>query len=263
MSFANSQGINIYYEVEGQGPPILLAHGMSGNTTYWRGYGYVDHLQEDYTVILYDARGHGQSDKPHEAAAYDHRLMTGDALAVLGALGISKTNCWGYSMGGYTGFALAKNHPEKLISFIGGGTDPAYVPTENAEPSPLLAIFQRGVTEGVDGVVEAMRSAFGSITPAYEVRLRSLDPQAMVAYLEGARTMPSFRNMLSKLDTPCLLYAGELDDGCHEGSELAAQQMPDARYFCLPGLNHASASGAIDLIMPQVLSFLSDINKNA
>ena len=54
--------------------------------------------------------------------------------------------------------------------------------------SPLLAILQRGVTESTDAMVEAMQAWAGSVTPKYEERLRSLDPQAMVAYLDPARS---------------------------------------------------------------------------
>jgi pimeloyl-ACP methyl ester carboxylesterase len=76
--------------VEGEGPSIVLAHGISGNTTFWRGFGYLDQLRDEFRVILFDARGHGKSDKPYEAAAYDHRLMAGDVLAVLDAAAIDK-----------------------------------------------------------------------------------------------------------------------------------------------------------------------------
>ena len=54
MPYATNGQIKIYYETEGQGPPILLAHGSTGSTSFWRGYGYVDQLKHRFTVILYD-----------------------------------------------------------------------------------------------------------------------------------------------------------------------------------------------------------------
>jgi pimeloyl-ACP methyl ester carboxylesterase len=183
MPFASNQGTKIYYEVVGQGPPIVLAHGLTGNITFWTGYGYVDHLKAKYTVILFDARGHGKSDKPHEVERYDYRLMVGDVIAILDTLGITKTNYWGYSMGGLIGFGLAKHFPERLLSLVIGGSDP-YANPNKGEPGSLLKIFRRGVQAGVDAVVEGIRTWAGSITPQYEERLRGLDPQAMVAYLE-------------------------------------------------------------------------------
>jgi len=257
MPLADHQGVRIYHEVEGEGPPIVLAHGLTGNTTFWRGYGYVDQLMDEFSVVLFDTRGHGNSDKPHKVAAYDYRLMVGDVLAVLDALGIDKAHYWGYSMGGTIGLGLAAHHPERLISLIAGGTDLCYAPDESDEPSPLLEIFQRGVTKGADAVVEGMRAWAGSITPQYEERLRGLDPRAMVAYLDPTRLRPSFIDALPQMNLPCLLYAGEQDGDAHQNGPAAAQQMPDARFVSLPGLNDVGASAAVDLIMPHVLSFLA------
>lgn len=257
MPYVNNHETQIFFEVEGQGPPIVLAHGLTGDITFWRGYGYVDQLKDSFTVILFDARGHGQSDKPHEAAAYDYQLMGGDVLAILDALEINQANYWGYSMGGFIGLGLAKHHPERLISLISGGADPYYSAVENGEPTPLMKIFRRGVTEGTDAVVDGMRSLFGSITPQYEARLRGLDPEAMAAYLENApHNRPNFRDAIPHMNMPCLLYAGEHDEGCYENSKVAVQQMSNAQFFFLPNLGHVGASGAIELIMPQVQSFL-------
>ncbi len=257
MPFADHQGVRIYYEVEGEGPPIVLAHGWTGDTTFWRGYGYVEPLKDEFRVILFDARGHGKSDKPHEPAAYDLRLMTGDVLAVLDTLGIGRAHFWGYSMGGAIGFGLAQQFPERLISLIAGGIDPLYSPGESVKPSPFLGIFRRGVTEGADAVVEGMRAWAGSLNPQWEERLRGLDPQAMVAYLDPARPRARFVNGLPQMDLPCLLYAGERDGDAHRNGPAAAQQMPDARFASLPGLDHVGASAAADLILPRVLAFLA------
>ena len=156
MPYATNGQIKIYYETEGQGPPILLAHGSTGSTSFWRGYGYVDQLKRRFTVILYDARGHGRSDKPHDAASYGHQLMAGDGLAVLDALSIDRSHFWGYSMGGYTGFELARLAPDRLLSLIAGGTGPYDAPGESEKPNLVLQVFQRGVLEGPDAMVAGM-----------------------------------------------------------------------------------------------------------
>lgn len=262
MPFANNQGTNIYYEVEGQGPPIILAHGATGNISFWTGYGYVDRLKDKYSVILFDARGHGKSDKPHETEHYDYRLMVGDVIAVLDALGVAKTHYWGYSMGGYTGLGMAKHFPERLFSLVVGGTA-AYGPSGKAdEPDQLLKIFQRGAQEGVETVVEGMRAFAGSITPQYEQRLRDLDLKAMVAVWEYFQYQePSLENDVLKIELPCLFYAGDADEGPHRFGQEMAPQMLNARFFSLPGLNHVGASDATEQIVPQVLSFLAGLEE--
>ena len=91
MPYVNNHGVQVYYEVEGQGPPIILAHGAAGDISYWRGYGYVDPLIDDYRVILFDARGHGKSDKPGTVEAYLPEKMVEDALLILDTLKIDAT----------------------------------------------------------------------------------------------------------------------------------------------------------------------------
>ena len=62
--YADNNGVRIYYEVEGEGPPLVLVPWATGSTEDWRMFGYVNALKDDYQLILVDMRGHGQSDKP-------------------------------------------------------------------------------------------------------------------------------------------------------------------------------------------------------
>jgi pimeloyl-ACP methyl ester carboxylesterase len=81
MPYVNNQGVRIHYEVEGQGPPLVLLPGFTRDLKTWRLYGYVTALKGDYQLILLDARGHGDSEKPHDPQAYNLELMTSDVEA--------------------------------------------------------------------------------------------------------------------------------------------------------------------------------------
>src|SRR3954447_26749762 len=70
MPYASNDGVRIYYEREGSGPPLVLHHGFTRSLEGWRDNGYADVLNTEYELILMDARGHGRSDKPHDPAAY-------------------------------------------------------------------------------------------------------------------------------------------------------------------------------------------------
>ena len=85
MPYADSNGVRIYYEVEGKpdGPPLVVQHGLTGYLESWRERGYADVLGADYRLILIDARGHGRSDKPHEPEAYVRELRSAMALATI------------------------------------------------------------------------------------------------------------------------------------------------------------------------------------
>jgi pimeloyl-ACP methyl ester carboxylesterase len=81
-----NQGVRIYYEVEGQGPPLVLMHGTGTSRKLWRAFGsralgYVKELRTDYQLIVVDARGHGDSEKPYDIQSYSPEFMTGDIVA--------------------------------------------------------------------------------------------------------------------------------------------------------------------------------------
>ena len=71
MPYATNQGVRIHYHVEGSGPTVILQHGQSDNLRNWYEAGYIDALKGDFQVVAVDARGHGDSDKPHNWEAYD------------------------------------------------------------------------------------------------------------------------------------------------------------------------------------------------
>ena len=124
MPYADNEGIRIHYAVEGKGPALVLLHGFTTSSKYWRDQGYVEALKDDHTLVLINARGHGASDKPHTSEAYSGALSAGDVVVVLDALGIEKAHYWGYSMDGQIGFHLAKHALSRFHSLVLGGASP-------------------------------------------------------------------------------------------------------------------------------------------
>jgi len=81
MPKINRDGVGIYYEVHGDGPPLLLTHGYSSTSAMW--HGQVDALARDHKLLLWDMRGHGQSDYPDDPKAYNEAHTVGDMAAIL------------------------------------------------------------------------------------------------------------------------------------------------------------------------------------
>lgn len=122
MPYINNNGIKIYYETEGEGPPIVMIHGFAANIEQnWKQTNWIHTLKENYQLILIDCRGHGKSDKPHEESYYGYQKMTKDIIEIMEHLSIEKANFFGYSMGAYMTFQLLLHKPELLISAILGG----------------------------------------------------------------------------------------------------------------------------------------------
>ena len=85
MPKIDRDGVKIYYEVHGDGPPLILTHGYSSTSAMWNGQ--VTALSRNHKLVLWDMRGHGQSDYPDDPAAYSEALTVGDIVALLDVVG--------------------------------------------------------------------------------------------------------------------------------------------------------------------------------
>ena len=149
MPYADNQGIRIHYQIEGEGPPLVLQHGFTQSVRDWYLAGYVDALKPAYQLILIDARGHGGSEKPHDRAAYTWPIPVYDVLAVLDHLHLPCVHFWGYSMGGEIAYGLAKYAPERVGALLIGGSHPyastwgtAFRDVDGTDPAAFLATFE-------------------------------------------------------------------------------------------------------------------------
>ena len=119
----------IYYEIDGSGPPLLLGHGLTETRSIWQDLGYVDLLEDRFTVLRADARGHGQSFRPAGSRNYSLRGFVEDITDLLDHLGIAAVHYLGYSMGGRIGYACLLYAPERLRTALIGGSSPFDRPT--------------------------------------------------------------------------------------------------------------------------------------
>jgi pimeloyl-ACP methyl ester carboxylesterase len=249
MPYANNQGVNIYYESEGTGSPLVLHHGTLGNGQDWKNFGYTSVLASDHQLILIDARGHGKSDKPHNPSAYDLSLRVADVTAVLDDLKINRANYFGYSMGGWIGFGLAKYAPGRLHSLILGGSHPyaedmqAFRDLMPREPSAFIALAEK---------------VFGPhMTPAIRADLIANDLDALLALTQD-RT--SLADVLPTLSMPCLLFSGESDPRLPQVQK-CLQGLANGTFFSLPACDHVAAIARSDLVLPHVIAFLAKIRQ--
>lgn len=248
MPYADSDGVRINYRIEGAGPPLVLVHGFTETLESWYELGFVAALASDYRLILIDIRGHGASGKPHDPGAYVLERRVGDVTAVLDALALRKAHFWGYSMGGWIGFGMARYAPRRVDRLVIGGMHP-YARDLDA----FRKLCRTGLEEGGEAFVTAVERDLGEpIWPGYKARQRAAD---FVAYLAMSQDSPSLEEILPAIEIPCCLYAGE-NDPRYAAAERAARAIPRAVFFGLPGLGHLGAQARNDLVLPQVRQFL-------
>lgn len=245
MPYADTIGAKIYYEEEGNGPPLVLLHGLTSNShAAWRDTGYVETLKSDYRLILIDARGHGKSDKPHNRASYVWPTPVNDVVAVLDKLAIPQAHILGYSMGGELGYGLAKYMPDRVATLLIGG-----MPAQEND----FTMF-----EGVDGSdPEAFFSAFETklgvkFPPEAKQRIGENDLQALAAF---AQTRPGLEDTLPQITVPCLLFVGE-SDPWYSLVRDNANQIANVTFVSFPGLGHPEVMRHPELVLPEVINFL-------
>ena len=123
MPHVNTNGVQIGYDVYGQGEPLVLIHGWSCEGRYWREFGYLPKLSDDFKVIVPDLRGHGSSETPR-SRDFSDAAFASDVIAVLDDAGIDSAHVFGYSLGGWVVFELAANHRPRIRTAIIGGAHP-------------------------------------------------------------------------------------------------------------------------------------------
>ncbi|MFX1484378.1 MAG: alpha/beta fold hydrolase [Promethearchaeota archaeon] len=114
MPVSKLNGVEIYYEIHGEGDPVIFGNGVFSNTLGW--VYQVPEFSKEYQVILYDMRGQGQSEKPEEPYTFD--LHAEDQKALLEDLGISKVHHVGISYGAELGLVFALKYPEMVKSLV-------------------------------------------------------------------------------------------------------------------------------------------------
>src|SRR3569623_3585998 len=158
MPKIDRDGVGIYYEVHGDGPPLLLTHGYSSTSAMW--HGQVDALAKEHKLILWDMRGHGQSDYPDDPAAYSEALTVGDMAAILDAVGARRAIIGGLSLGGYMSLAFYRAHPERARALLINATGPGFKKdaTREAWNARARATADKLDREGLDVLKAATRA---------------------------------------------------------------------------------------------------------
>jgi pimeloyl-ACP methyl ester carboxylesterase len=223
MPFANNQGVRIHYETIGSGGhALVLHHATFGSGADFADLGYVDTLKDDRQLIVLDARGHGESDKPHDPTAYELALRTLDVLTVLDDLSIHRSDYFGYSLGGWIGYGLAKRAPNRFNSFILGGAHPY---AEN------MRYFRNLMPRDPSKFAAVMDQLFGGrLPPEMLSRFLANDPDALQALTQDREPNA---DVLPPMTMPCLLFVGELDPRLAKVTECASE-LPNATLFTLP-----------------------------
>jgi pimeloyl-ACP methyl ester carboxylesterase len=226
--------VEIAFLDEGEGEPIVLVHGFaSTKEVNWIFPGWVTTLtRAGRRVIALDNRGHGESTKLYDPAAYHSSLMAEDVRALLDHLGLGRADVMGYSMGARITAFLALAHPERVHSAVLGGLGIRLVDGVGL-PDTVAQELEAPTLADVSDPVGYMFRAFAEQTRS--------DLRALAACMRGSRQTLS-RSEVGRIAVPVLVAVGSKDPIAGSPEQLAAL-IPGAQALSIPGRDHMLAVG--------------------
>jgi pimeloyl-ACP methyl ester carboxylesterase len=237
--YAPVNGIQLYYAIYGDGPPLIMLHGGLANSEYFANQ--IPVFAEDYTVIVMDSRGHGRSSR--DAQPYSYSLMASDVAALMDYLKIPKASVVGWSDGGIIGLEMAMNYPDrvdKLFAFAANTNVAGLKPNIDKDP-----VFSKYIERAGKDYARLSK------TPAeYETFVNQIS--RMWA------TQPDYKpEQLAKIKARVAISDGEYDEAIRpEHSVEMAKAVPGAKLVILPGVSHFAFLQDPQLFNRAVLGFL-------
>ncbi|MFN8380601.1 MAG: alpha/beta fold hydrolase [Anaerolineales bacterium] len=248
MPRAQSNGIELYYEIHGAGQPLVLISGLG--YSLWQWHKMVPFLAEHFQVITFDNRGVGQSDKP--AGPYTAQMLAADTAGLLDSLRIEKAVIAGHSMGGFVAQAMALDFPQKVEKLILCSTNfggSHHIPVTPEAMKVLTDVTSDALTRFKNGLAVSTAPDWSEKNPEMIeewVKWRVANPidpapyQAQLAIGLGLLTeAAAFENKLSRLNVPTLILFGAHDKVVPpENASLLAQKISGSKVVILPNAGH-------------------------
>lgn len=258
MAYAENGGVRIYYDVIGEGRPLMLLHGGLVDGSVWSHAGYVSALRADHLLLVVDRRGNGMSDRPRDPRAHLSEATLGDVLAVADAAGIDRFAMWGWSAGGWDAWLAAHAAPDRVVAIIvTGNPDPRSFKTPE-EALKAWSQFHDEVLEPMhrEGPSVAVRLLEENERGAIPDWMRTL---IVAADLEGFNSkevwLEKVITSLSDFPAPVLLIEGEYEEEVEDAVNVA-ESLPRGESFTVPSVGHVGAFVRSDLTLPRAREFL-------
>jgi pimeloyl-ACP methyl ester carboxylesterase len=272
MATAPVNGIKLFYEEVGEGPPLVFVHEFAGDYRSWRPQ--TRFFARRYRAIAFNARGYPPSDVPDDPGAYSQDQAVDDIRGLLDALGIARAHVCGLSMGGFAALHFGLRYPERALSLVVAGAGYGSVPGEREKfQQDVRLTAHRFETDGM-----ARAADFYAKGPT-RVQFMDKDPLGWREFYEQlkegsaaghARTLlgvqmtrPSILDLgprLQQLDVPTLIMTGDEDDPCLEPAVFMKRKIATAALVVLPRSGHTINLEEPEAFNRAVLDFLTAVD---
>lgn len=253
-----SNGIDIHYEISGSGPVVTLAHSLATDLTLWDALAAA--LNARFTVLRFDARGHGRTAAPE--GPYTWPMLIGDLVGLLDALKIERTHCVGLSMGGMLGQHFARAHPDRIDRLVLVSTTSRVPPEAGPLWDERIAVArERGMQAHVAATLERWFTApYRAAHPEVMAKIGAMVAATPVAGYAGwgaAIATLDLTAQLGAIKAPTLVVCGADDPGTPPAANQAiAAAIPGARLEIVPNASHQLVIEQAETFTRLLLEFL-------
>lgn len=258
MSKTIVNGVEVHYEVDGSGPWLTLAHALACDLSLWDEF--TTALQDRFTILRYDLRGHGASGAP--PGPYDFSLFTNDLVGLLDHLKIERTDFLGVSLGGMIGQHFALAAPQRLRRLVIANSTSRI----GAEAIPVWQERIRQVeTHGMSSLVDSTLARW--FTPEFRVarpdimqrigRLIAATPPCGYIGCGAALQSMDISAQIAAIRRPTLVLSADQDIGMPMAlSSAIAAAIPDARLEVIASASHLACLEQAERFRQTVAEFL-------
>ena len=256
--------INMYYEVHGDGFPLVMIMGFSANVDWW-GSDVIEAYSQHFKTIVFDNRGAGRTDKPE--IDYSIKMFADDTAGLMDALNIERAHVLGVSMGGSIAQELVLNYPEKVEKLVLGcsacGGSKQILPAIDVLEQFTSSLEDLTPEQVIQDVMPLLFTEdFIKNNPEFiesytkQLLISVIPPDAYQRQINALMGFNSYRR-LKKIKVPTLIIHGKKDImNPVENAEILAEQIPDAKLILLDNAGHSYHQPEPDKSIGATLEFL-------
>jgi pimeloyl-ACP methyl ester carboxylesterase len=234
--------IDIAYDDEGDGVPVVLVHGHPFDRTMWRPQ--LERLRSRYRVIVPDLRGYGETTVVPGTTPW--HVFADDLVGLLDGLGVGRVVLCGLSMGGQIAMELHRAHPSRVRALVLADTFPEADAAAGRDLRRGLAdrVLREGMAPYADEVLDKMISpdnvvALPAVAGHVLRMMRGTSPEGAAAGWRGRAERPDYLDSLSRVTVPALVVVGERDEYTPVAvAERMHAAIPGSTLAVIPGAGH-------------------------
>ena len=257
MPTARLNGIEIYWQEQGAGFPVVMTHGLGDCADLWNPL--AEALADKYRTVSWDMRGHFRSEAPEDLEQYTQDLVVEDLRALCDHLGIERAVFGGHSLGGYTSLRFFEKYPQRVAAIVLHGAGPGYRKPEGSQAwtdqlAKLASWQERHFERDERRPAKELKVGAPALGEVSQHVVRGV-----MGVERGIMAHPYFVDAKTVV-VPTLVIVGERDKSYLASADYFASKLPDGRKLVVADAGHPAALDQPAVVNTAVREFLDGLD---